>query len=95
MIAWLVLAAGLAGAALIYGCAEPVAGQDVAATIGGSRAEEYNLERLGGKATVYAARLSRWLGGLWHGRPLAGVVAVLTLIVVLGLFWWADGLLDA
>jgi predicted MFS family arabinose efflux permease len=42
----------------------------------------------GGEANVLAAELREWLGRLWHGRRLAGTLAVLTL-VVLFVFWVA------
>ncbi len=83
--AWLVLALGLAAAALIYAFAGP----DAADVLGDTRLNDYNIERIGGKAAVYAARFNRWLGGLWHGRPLAATVAVLALAVALACLWVA------
>jgi hypothetical protein len=38
---------------------------------------------VGGMAAVYAARFNRWLAGLWHGRPLAYTVAILSVAIAL------------
>jgi len=83
-----ILLIGLAIAAPIYilAPADPVA--DPAAGIA-SGLYEYNIERIGGKAAVYTDRFNRWLAGLWHGRPLAGTIAVLALVVALAFFWAA------
>lgn len=35
------------------------------------------LRRIGGKGSEVAAEFNDWFAGLWHGRPLAGTVAVL------------------
>lgn len=72
-----VLLVGLASAALIYLFAGEDAGADAAGAIANGRAYEYNIERIGGMAAVYAARFNRWLAGLWHGRSLAYTVAAL------------------
>jgi len=56
--------------------------------------DEYEVERLGGKATVYAVRLNHWLGGLWHGRPLAYTVAGLSTAAAAACWWIADGIAD-
>jgi hypothetical protein len=83
--AWVVLAVGLAAASLIYALAAPDADADV--DLGDSRIDDYNIERIGGKAAVYVVHFDRWLGSLWHGRPLAVTVAVLTLLAA-GLCLW-------
>ena len=78
-----ILLAGLVAAALIYILAADDRGSDPAAGIESGRVYEYNIERIGGKAAVYAARFNRWLAGLWHGRPLAYTVAVLAVAIAL------------
>jgi len=45
------------------------------------RLYEFNLERIGGKAAVYAARFNEFLDSLWHGRRLGGTVAVLSTLL--------------
>ena len=44
------------------------------------------LEHYGGKANVASAQFMQWFDSLWHGRPLAGTVAVLTCFAALA-FW--------
>ena len=38
------------------------------------------MELYGGKANVMASDMRQWLGTLWHGKRLAGTVAVLSLV---------------
>jgi hypothetical protein len=45
------------------------------------RREMQQLERLGGRASVQTAEFDQWLSSLWHGRRLAGTLAVLGLVV--------------
>ena len=78
-----ILVAGLASAALIYFLAPEDPSAEAARTIASGRAYEYNIERVGGKAAVYASRFNQWLGGLWHGKALARTVAVLSVAVAL------------
>ena len=55
--------------------------------------EMQQLERLGGRASVQTAEFDRWLSSLWHGRRLAGTLAVLGLVV--GGACWRVGALMA
>jgi hypothetical protein len=41
------------------------------------------MRMLGGQGNVLAAEFNDWFAGLWHGRELAGTVAVLTIGTVL------------
>ena len=50
------------------------------------RAYENQIERFGGKATLYVLRFNEWLSTLLHGRPLAVTMAVLSLVISLLLF---------
>src|SRR5208337_3513135 len=81
-----VLLAGFASATLIYIFAAEDGGADPAGAIASGRTYEYNIERIGGMAAVYAARFNRWLTGLWHGRPLAYTVAVLSFAIAVVCF---------
>lgn len=47
-----------------------------------------DLEMYGGKANILATQFRRWFGGLWQGRPLAGTLAALTVLLAGG-FWFA------
>ena len=41
------------------------------------------LRVIGGQGNVLAAEFQDWFAGLWHGRALAGTVAVLTMVATL------------
>jgi len=51
-----------------------------------------SMELYGGKANVLADELRRWFVGLWHGKSLARIIAVLTILISLGLFYAAKHL---
>jgi hypothetical protein len=89
-----ILFAGLIGAALIYvfSAEDPTGG--LVTEIGDRRANEFQIERIGGKATVYVVRFNQWLGSLWQGRQLASTVGVLSIVIALACFWVA-GLVSA
>ena len=84
-----VLIVGLVSAALIYIFASGDGNPDPTAEITNARTYEYNVERLGGMAAVYMDRFNRWLAGLWHGKALAGTMAVLAIAIALLCFWVA------
>ena len=86
-----ILIVGLIGAALIYVFAADTA-KSVEIRFTNPRAYEFQIERLGGKATVYALRINEWLGRLWHGRQLAFTVAVPSIAIALICFWVANRL---
>ncbi|WP_422084804.1 hypothetical protein [Variovorax sp.] len=46
-----------------------------------SKREQQEMERLGGKATVWMAESATWLGSLWHGRRLAFTLALLATVI--------------
>jgi len=46
-----------------------------------SRREQQEMERLGGKATVWMVESATWLGSLWHGRRLAFTLALLATVI--------------
>lgn len=41
------------------------------------------IRRIGGRGNEVAAEFNDWFAGLWHGRALAGTVAVLTVVTTL------------
>ncbi len=53
------------------------------------KVQERQLEMIGGKFAVEAAKFSEWFDGLWVGRSLGLIVAVLTVALTLALFWLA------
>lgn len=52
----------------------------------------HDLQTVGGKSAVLADEFSRWFVRLWHGKALAGTVAVLSIITALLLFLIAYGI---
>ena len=77
---WLLLL-GLAGATVIFILAPPELPEDPWRTDPlGQRRYARQMQVMGGKANLLSADFIEWFGGLWHGRNLAGTVAVLTLV---------------
>jgi hypothetical protein len=77
-----VLVAGLAASAVVFVTAAADAGEDPARlhVIDASNSKHYQreLQRIGGKAAVAAAEFNEWFDTLWHGRRLAGTLAVVS-----------------
>jgi len=83
-----VLALGLSAAAVIYATADDEADNTmgyeivngVAYPVATPNTKRYRheLERYGGKMAVVTDEFGNWFAGLWHGRPLACTLAVLT-----------------
>ena len=48
--------------------------------------QEQQLQIIGGKFAVEAARITEWFDGLWVGRTLATTVAVITVVTALACF---------
>jgi len=90
-----ILVAGLIGAALIYWLTADSAGKKTEIEYANPRAYEFQIERLGGKATVYVVRFNEWFTGLWQGRQLAFTVAVLAFVIALICFWLSKRLAEA
>ena len=90
-----ILVAGLIGAALIYWVTADSAVKKTEIEYANPRAYEFQIERLGGKATVYVVRFNEWFTGLWQGRQLAFTVAVLALVIALICFWLSKRLAEA
>src|ERR1700712_1324936 len=67
----LILACGLISAALIYLLAPDGPSDSREIEFSNPRAYEFQIERLGGKAAVYAVRFNEWFTSLWHGTQLA------------------------
>jgi len=54
------------------------------------KVQERQLEMIGGKFAVEAARFSAWFDGLWIGRDLATTLAVITVATTLFCLWLAS-----
>jgi len=81
-----IFAIGFAAAALIYLFAPVDRDAAVADAIAGARMYRHNLELMGGSMGVMIADFDRWFASLWHGRALAGTVAVLAICAALVCF---------
>ena len=77
------LLVGLGSALVIFLAAAP---EVVDPLVGDQFADKKYLREMrviGGQGNVLAAEFNDWFAGLWHGRELAGTVAVLTVVTVL------------
>jgi hypothetical protein len=83
-----ILVAGLTGAALIYLFSADA--KTAAIEFANPRAYEFQIERIGGMAAVYAVRFNEWFISLWQGRQLAFTMAVLAIAISLVCFWLAN-----
>ena len=85
VIGVVILAAGLASAAVIY----QGAGNSEQIMFGDSRMYRHNLELLGGKFMVMIDDFRLWFLGLWQGKSLAVIIGVTAIIIALGFFYAA------
>jgi hypothetical protein len=65
-------------------------GQTYAIPLDSSTSEMQQLERLGGKASVWTYQFDRWLALLWHGRRLAYTLAILSTGIAILCFYIAE-----
>ncbi len=77
------LVAGLVAAVVIYVRAGADAETLLEFSPETSKKDLRDLELYGGTANVLAVQFQTWLAGLWHGRALAGTVAVLSVLASL------------
>lgn len=82
--AWAVLLGGLLAAALVFAFA-PDEAANATQAIRDNPAYEYDIEKIGGKSMVYAARFTEWLASLAHGPALAATIAVVSVAVALAM----------
>jgi hypothetical protein len=79
---WIILAAGLIVAAMIFIFTSPEAVDNLANPLL-SKKYLHDLEVYGGRANVIQDEFLRWFEGLWLGRQLAGTIAFITGFVFL------------
>ena len=85
-----VLVIGVLGALLIYLLAASADGaNNNVPDFSADRRFNYEIERVGGKFTVYSSAFNRWLATLWVGTNLAYTVAALSVTAALLCFWLA------
>jgi hypothetical protein len=75
-----ILVLGFAAAVVIYLIAQPPPDNPLGYDPLDTKKYLHDLEVYGGKANVIAAQFRDWFDSLWHGKPLAFTVAVLTVI---------------
>jgi len=75
-----VLAVGL-GVALAVFLAATDETEDVASIIAGSKLYQHNLQLMGGHFGALLAQFTEWFATLWHGRALAGTIAVIAVVL--------------
>lgn len=81
-IAGAILALGLSAAAVVFVTSpadEESSGRVQLTTAENSRKYQLELRRIGGKAAVAAAQFDEWFDSLWHGRRLAGTLAIISI----------------
>ncbi|HTO86121.1 MAG TPA: hypothetical protein VMR54_01150 [Thermoanaerobaculia bacterium] len=87
-----ILAAGFAGAIIIYISASPPPPNPLGYDPLETKKYVHDLELYGGKANVLAEEFREWFVGLWRGRNLAFTVAVMTVLIVLVVRFFATPL---
>lgn len=76
-----ILACGLSAAAVVFVTTpseDENADRLLVRNAENSRKYQLELRRIGGKAAVAAAQFDEWFDSLWHGRRLAGTLAVIS-----------------
>lgn len=66
-------------------------GNEAATTFERTRLQELQLERMGGKFAVEAARFTQWFDSLWSGEKLPVTILVCT-VAGAAFLWWIAGL---
>jgi hypothetical protein len=80
-----VLAVGLIAAAAIWVTAPAETASPAGYDVTRTKAYRHQMEVYGGKANLELDAFRRWFGSLWHGRALAGTVAVISLLKIAGI----------
>lgn len=89
----IMLASGLVAAVLIY-CAQPAEDNSGVNSDFLGKPDIYQLEKLGGKATVIAVEINSWFSSLWHGKELAYTLGCLSVVGFVVCFSFANLLTD-
>lgn len=84
---WLVLFCGLLSAALIYYFAAQHPDPALGYGMDDGKQYDFQVERLGGKATLFAVQFNQWLVSLWQGTQLAFTIALLAILLAMLCFF--------
>ena len=88
----IILTVGWGSAILIFFLAQPPAANPLGYDPNDSKRYLRDMEMFGGKANVLTSQFRESLAGLFHGRALAGTVAVLALLLALAVWFFATPL---
>jgi hypothetical protein len=86
LTALIIALAGISGSLILFLTAEPAPPPPLGYDPLTMKAPLREMQVYGGMANVFATRFRQWFAGLWHGRPLACIVAVFSLSVAF-LLW--------
>ena len=81
LLAYAMGALGLCLAIFVYATTVPTSQNPLGYDPFDSKKYLRDLEMYGGKINILAVELRQWLASLWHGRNLACVIAVLTILL--------------
>jgi len=90
-----ILAAGLCAAVVIYLRATDVPTSPYQLDLLSDKHNALELKHIGGQAAVVAEQFDQWFASLWHGKPLAFTLALLSVGVASLCFWLGDELSPA
>jgi hypothetical protein len=88
LVTVLLVVVGWTVAAIVYFHAAPP-DDDPLRQFHDSKSYQQQVERFGGKATVFANDLTDWIASLFRGQNLAFTIAGITLMVAFGYFFRA------
>jgi hypothetical protein len=89
LVTVLMVIVGWSIAAVVYFHATPEA-DDPLRQYHESKKYQADVERFGGKATVFANDLTDWIASLFRGQTLALTIAVITIVVAFGYLYRAS-----
>jgi hypothetical protein len=92
-LAYAIVIIGLCSAVFLYATASPPPQHPLGYDPFDSKKYVRDLERYGGKINILAVEFRQWFASLWRGKPLAYIIALLT--VLLASLLWRMGSLAA
>jgi hypothetical protein len=84
-----ILALGWGAAIVLFFTARPPGADSLAYDPTSSKSYLRDMELYGGKGNVLASQFREWVSGLFHGQSLAFTVAILTILVAAGVWFFA------
>ena len=81
VISAVILFVGLSSALIIYLTAVDPTENPMIQDFENSKSYVHDLELFGGKMNVLGDQFQHWLDSLWHGKPLAKMIACITILL--------------